>query len=374
MISLNIEGQIHKMDKSRPLIEGLNALGFKIPALCYHPQLNCKGVCRTCLVEKNGEPILSCLTRANEGDSLKVNSQDLLAKRSFLLSLLSSILPSRHRGFFGPRRYDSLYVVKKIFNNKRLQQEKEKKISTGLYYNSGLCIGCGLCPQFMDSYGEKSYSVSHNKVSFTGEVNFEFKRNLVEICPTGAFFDDLFLKGYSLKKLKSFHLSILGEKKMILTATTERVIRVRPEKNQFIKDSFRHYFEKAQKNLFNNQVSDCFSLYDLFNENIDAFIIDNIVTEDIFDFLKKLVKKNVEIFFTPHLERSPFTGMLKKLKKDLYAKLWNFNYQYEKVFFYVSDFYTPHSNTIPENATLLTSCYSGYKNELVVRSVLKDAT
>lgn len=74
------------------ILEAAKRNGIKIPALCYHPDLDVKANCRMCVVEIRGQKGLqtACSTPVQEGMEIKTESPDIEKSRKINLELIFS--------------------------------------------------------------------------------------------------------------------------------------------------------------------------------------------------------------------------------------------------------------------------------------------
>ena len=67
MVRLIIDGLEITAEKGRTVLETALENGIYIPHLCHHQDLKPAGICRVCLVEINGQMVVSCHTPVEEG-------------------------------------------------------------------------------------------------------------------------------------------------------------------------------------------------------------------------------------------------------------------------------------------------------------------
>jgi len=77
IITLNIDGEDIKARQGQTVLEAARSAGIYIPSLCYYPglkplpQVMPDEACQLCVVEANGNIVLSCITSASEGMRVK---------------------------------------------------------------------------------------------------------------------------------------------------------------------------------------------------------------------------------------------------------------------------------------------------------------
>ena len=90
MVSLTIDGRKAIVPAGSTIIEAAAAVGVKIPALCYHPELKPEGACRVCVVEIKGGrgPVASCVFPVSEGMEVYTNTASIRNARKTVVELL----------------------------------------------------------------------------------------------------------------------------------------------------------------------------------------------------------------------------------------------------------------------------------------------
>lgn len=220
MIKININNNTYeiKSNKDRNLLETCLALGFDVPYFCYHPALGSVGACRMCAVkkfkdayDKKGKIIMSCMESVVDGMIISTDDDEVI---EFRKSIIESLMinhphdcPVCDEGGechlqdmtvmsgYNYRRYD---FKKRTHNNQYLGEN--------IHHEMNRCIQCYRCVRFYNDYANgKDFNVfgSANHVYFgrhkDGTLESEFSGNLVEVCPTGVFTDNIFRKQFTRK-------------------------------------------------------------------------------------------------------------------------------------------------------------------------------
>ena len=106
LIGLKIDGHPVQVAKGATLLDAINKSNSHVPTLCYHPEFEPRAMCectslvsfegilqahsahalrsgRMCLVDLTGEkkPVPACRTKAEEGQEIVTNSEDLKSFR-----------------------------------------------------------------------------------------------------------------------------------------------------------------------------------------------------------------------------------------------------------------------------------------------------
>ncbi len=175
-IRFEIDGKPVEAETGTTILEAARKIGVDIPTLCYHEKLAPYGACRLCIVEITKDNrtrlVTSCVYPAEEGLSVKSNSERITKIRKMILEMLLPLSPT------GP--IESLarkYGVKKS----RFTAEKTD------------CVLCGLCVRYCAEVKKE------NAIGFIGrgterEVVFlpdvapnvcQSCRECFELCPSG---------------------------------------------------------------------------------------------------------------------------------------------------------------------------------------------
>ena len=82
MVTITLNGQAVEVAEGSTLLEAATAAGVNIPTLCYLKDLNCIGSCRVCLVEVEGQGLVTaCNTAAAEGMMVRTDTPQVAAAR-----------------------------------------------------------------------------------------------------------------------------------------------------------------------------------------------------------------------------------------------------------------------------------------------------
>jgi NADH dehydrogenase/NADH:ubiquinone oxidoreductase subunit G len=96
IVTLNVDGDDVKARQGRTILEATRNAGIYIPSLCYYPglkplpQLMPDQACQLCIVEANGNVVLSCITTAIEGMIVRTETPEVQElRRKHMLAILS---------------------------------------------------------------------------------------------------------------------------------------------------------------------------------------------------------------------------------------------------------------------------------------------
>ena len=95
MVRLKIDGKEVETSEGKTILEAARENGIYIPTLCFHENLLPLSSCRICMVEADGmaNPMASCTTAAQEGMSIRTQSDKLLGMRQDYLKLILAYHP-----------------------------------------------------------------------------------------------------------------------------------------------------------------------------------------------------------------------------------------------------------------------------------------
>ena len=68
-LNIIIDGVPTQVEPGTTIMQAADAIGIRIPRLCYHPDLSMAGACRVCIVAVEGQrnPVASCAFPIAEG-------------------------------------------------------------------------------------------------------------------------------------------------------------------------------------------------------------------------------------------------------------------------------------------------------------------
>jgi len=92
MVNVKINNIPISVPEGTTILDAAKLANFKVPTLCYHPDLSVAGNCRVCVVEVKGARLLSaaCATPVAEGMEIFTNSQTVRSARKHVVELLLS--------------------------------------------------------------------------------------------------------------------------------------------------------------------------------------------------------------------------------------------------------------------------------------------
>ncbi len=200
--------------------------GLDIPHLCYKddPEYRCDGNCRACMVEIEGERVLtaSCTRIPSQGMVVMTNNERVKANRKLVFELLASDMPSKDQSpdpdchFWQQAELAGLNEGR--FPGARPGAQKEIPVSSifhdgshpSIAVNLDACISCGLCEracrevQVNDVIG-----MGHRGMAIMPIFDLDDPMGVstcvgcgecVQACPTGALMEKTILNDAATKR------------------------------------------------------------------------------------------------------------------------------------------------------------------------------
>ena len=91
-INLTIDGHPVSVPPGTTILQAVQSLGEQIPTICYHDHTTAYGLCRICVVEVEGNRVLSpaCVAQVSEGMRVHTLSERVELSRRTILEMLAS--------------------------------------------------------------------------------------------------------------------------------------------------------------------------------------------------------------------------------------------------------------------------------------------
>ena len=86
--AFSLDGEEVTFLSGESILQAARRAGFYIPHLCWHPEFQAHGSCRICIVKVNGRVGAACTIRAESGQKVENNTEELNAHRKTLLQML----------------------------------------------------------------------------------------------------------------------------------------------------------------------------------------------------------------------------------------------------------------------------------------------
>ncbi len=207
-ISIRIDGHSVPARPGESVLDVARRAGAHVPTLCHDPRLEPAAVCRSCLVEIEGQARLqpACSFQASPGLVVRTDSPRVRKHRQVLASLymadhrLADGLPQRSpagsslRGF--AKAAGPLIQLHPV-HSPRAGRPGDHNPYIG--FDPGLCILCARCTRYCDQvHGAGAIALAERGRATTVSTNggagllhssCELCGGCVDTCPTGAMFD-----------------------------------------------------------------------------------------------------------------------------------------------------------------------------------------
>lgn len=210
MLTVNINGQEIKLEKTMTILEAARGLGIKIPTFCHYPGLELFGGCRMCLVEVEKMPRLqtSCTVYMTDGMIVRTESEGIKKARKAMLEfiLINHPLDCPWCDKAGECELQDLTLqygaeAGRFKEGKRLHPESIE--DPLIVRNTERCILCTRCVRVCaDVQGAAALTIKgrggHSVIEpFSGgKFDCDYCGNCVTVCPVGALMSRLHRNAY----------------------------------------------------------------------------------------------------------------------------------------------------------------------------------
>ena len=213
MISLEVDGRRVTVTPGATLLDAVGTAGLKVPALCHHPRLAARAMCRMCLVEVAGQarPVPACATAASDGDVVVTRSPALDDFRRMNVGWLAShdrhycphcevqgscsLQPLLGTRSAGDDRQDGSWQAARHHEHRDTDHT-----SPSIWLDVSKCIDCGLCADACGDGWQHQYVIGFAERGADRRPVTAFDRPLAEtgciscgqctlVCPVGALIE-----------------------------------------------------------------------------------------------------------------------------------------------------------------------------------------
>lgn len=206
-VKLTIDGVETEAAEGMNIMQAADAIGIRIPRLCYHPHLSLAGACRICIVEVEGQrnPVASCAFPVAEGMKIKTSSPSLRLLRRDIVELLLDNHPqdcqtcTRDGNCELQNLAYNLGVRERLYAGERKRYARDES-SPAVIRDPEKCILCGRCVRVCEEVQGVSnlcqqHRGFHNVVApaHDGDMNESVCIHCgqcINVCPTAAFIEN----------------------------------------------------------------------------------------------------------------------------------------------------------------------------------------
>jgi NADP-reducing hydrogenase subunit HndD len=206
-VKLTIDGVETEAAEGMTIMQAADAIGIRIPRLCYHPQLSLAGACRICIVDVEGQrnPVASCAYPVAEGMKIKTTSPMLRRLRRDIVELLLDNHPQDCQTCTRDANCElqdlayNLGVRERLYAGERKRYERDVS-SPSVWRDSEKCILCGRCVRVCEEVQGVSnlcqqHRGFHNVVAPAHDGSMAdsvciYCGQCANVCPTAAFVEN----------------------------------------------------------------------------------------------------------------------------------------------------------------------------------------
>lgn len=202
-VKLVIDGLEVAVQQGSTVLQAALENGIYIPHLCHHPDLKPAGICRVCMVEINGQMLVSCHTLVEEGMMVRTSSPTLDKVRRVTVELL---VADHHSDCLACGKNDdcklqeiSRFVGLEPYRLAQLKARELQPVDNShpfITRDDNKCVLCGICVRTCDEVqgvGAINYSYRGYAAKISTFCDKPLKESIcescgecVERCPVGA--------------------------------------------------------------------------------------------------------------------------------------------------------------------------------------------
>ena len=197
-VTLTIDGQAVEIEAGATLLEAAQKIGIDIPTICYHEATTSNALCRTCVVEVEGQRLLqpACILKAANAMQVNTHSERVIRARRTILEMLASTMDLS----------DAPEILTMIEENgadvHRFPQAERREVAVKddnpMYVRDySKCLLCWRCVQVCADDAQFTFAINFSGRGFETQIATFFDRVIPEttcvlcgqcvgVCPTGA--------------------------------------------------------------------------------------------------------------------------------------------------------------------------------------------
>ncbi|MBN2510427.1 MAG: iron hydrogenase small subunit [Spirochaetales bacterium] len=151
-VNIKINGIPAEVEAGSTILTAARKAGFKIPTLCYHPDLPAWASCGICVVKIEGSPkmLRACAATVSEGMSVITQDPEIHEIRKTVLELILSTHPNDclqclRNGQCELQTMAADFGIREVPFEARVQEIPRDESSCSIVFNPQKCIKCGRC-------------------------------------------------------------------------------------------------------------------------------------------------------------------------------------------------------------------------------------
>ena len=213
MVNLTVNGRSVELDDGSTLLDASIKAGVYIPTLCHYHGLPCRGVCRICLVDIEGEdkPQPACITKAKDGDVVDTDSKELVDFRKSDVQWMLARHPNdcmrcevngscKLQSFVSEYQLEEYWPKLEPGSSEHPEHLLTDHTSPSIWRDLTKCIECGLCAEVCGDAGQQQHVIGFAERGAGRVAVTVFDKSLAEtnciscgqctlVCPVGALIE-----------------------------------------------------------------------------------------------------------------------------------------------------------------------------------------
>ena len=197
-ITLTIDGQEVTAEQDKTLLEVAREMGKDIPTICFHEATTANALCRTCVVEVEGQRVLqpACIVKAGAGMKVQTRSEKVVRARRTILEMLASTMDLSEAPEIQNMMYEYGASSSRFPDAER--RESDVKDDNPMYVRDySKCLLCWRCVQVCAEDAQYTFAINFDGRGFETQIGTFFDKTIPEtscvlcgqcvaVCPTGA--------------------------------------------------------------------------------------------------------------------------------------------------------------------------------------------